>query len=192
MADILIGTKTTDENGIAAFENLPDGTYKYVQKAASAGYTIDSQEYTITVSGGTVTEIRTNAPAETGTLTAHKHVSGDPSTPVPGATFELLKGSKPMLAESAATDAEGNVSFPNLMSITGTPQDYTIREVTAPAGYLPNGNPYVVSVAANNTATQNVANVAQGANTLNVSLKDTNYQLLGLPGSDFDLYYVEP
>lgn len=191
MAEILIGTKTTDENGIAGFTNLPDGTYKYVQKAAPTGYTLDPQEYTVTVSGGTVTEIRTNVPTETGTLTVHKHVSGDPATPVPGATFTLLKGDKVMLTESAATGADGNVSFPNLMSITGTPQDYTVREAAVPAGYFPNGNAYVSSVPAGDTATQNVPNVAEGTNALDINLKDENYPLLGLPDSEFDLYFEE-
>ncbi len=43
-----------------------------------------------------------------------------------------------MLAESAATAADGTVSFDNLMTIADNKQEYTIKEVEVPAGYLPN------------------------------------------------------
>lgn len=191
MADILIETQTTNADGVAAFANLPDGQYKYVQKAAPTGYTLDSAEYTISVSGGTVTVTRTNAPTATGSLQVHKSDLLTPATNIPGATFTLTRNGKTMLTESTATDADGNLTFPNLMSISGSPQDYSVKEVTVPEGYKPNGNTYTTAVVQGATPTnQEIGDLPFGSNTLDVSLKDVNYQLFGLQGSDYELYYT--
>lgn len=191
MAQILIGTQTTDANGVATFANLPDGQYKYVEVTSPTGYDLDTVEYSVTVSGGTVTAAVTNVPHETGSLTVHKHISGDTAQGLAGATFNLTKDSKEMQAVSIATDANGDVSFDNLMSITGSPQSYTVQEVTPPVGYLPSMDSYTVSVAVGGTPVQNVPNVSTGTSTLDVSLSDVNYQSLGLQGSSYNLYYVE-
>jgi len=57
-----------------------------------------------------------------------------------------MKGGKTILAESAATAADGAVSFDNLMTIADNKQEYTIKEVEVPAGYLPNMNPYELPI----------------------------------------------
>lgn len=191
MADILIGTEATDENGLAVFADLPDGTYKYLQKSAPNGYVQDPQEYTITIAGSAVTVSKTNEPEATGTLVVHKHVLGNLATPVAGATFALMKGDKVMLAESTATGAGGNVAFPNLMSIDSDPQDYTVQEVAVPTDYLPNKNLYTTAVVASGTSTQDVPNIRKGTRVLNINLKDDNYPMFGLQGSDYELYYSE-
>lgn len=191
MAQILIGTQTTNADGIAAFANLPDGSYQYVQISAPQGYQLDPQTYNVAVSGGTVTVAAANAPLETGALTVHKHVMGDTAQPVAGATFALTREGKTMLAESGPTDATGNVTFQNLMSITGTPQSYSVKEVTAPSGYFANTETYTASVTVGPATEQNVPGLAQGTNTLNVELNDANYQALGLPGASYGVYYTE-
>lgn len=190
MAQFLIGTQTTNSDGVAAFANLPDGNYRYVQVSAPQGYQLDPQAYSVTVSGGTVTVTATNVPLETGSLTVQKRAMDGAAQPVAGATFTLTCDGKTMLAESLPTDAGGSVTFSNLMSISGSPQSYSVREVTPPPGYFPNGGTYTAAVTAGAATAQNVPGLAQGSNTLNVELNDANYQALGLSGASYDVYYT--
>lgn len=196
MANILIETQTTNENGLAVFQNLPAGNYKYVERVAPTGYNMDPVEYDVVVTADppTVTVTKTNTPTKTGSLIIHKHKSGDVSTDLADATFKLMKNNKLMLAESPASSAEGLITLGGIMSIEGTPQTYTVQEVTPPANYKPNLNEYDIQVVANNDAPtpQDIPNLEMGTSSLNVNLKDNNYQLLGLEGSDYDLFYVEP
>lgn len=194
MADILIDTKTTDANGVAAFTNLPAGSYKYVQAAAPTGYTKDPAEYTITVTANppTVTVTKTNTPTRVGELQIFKHEEGAIGTPLPNATFTLMKDGKVMQDVTVASSAAGIIPLPNLMSIPNTPQSYTVQEVTPPTGYFKNGNPYTQAVTVDQTATQNVPNLKMGTSELDVSLKDVVYTQFGLAGSDYNLYYQQP
>lgn len=192
MADILIGSAQTNENGLAAFTGLPPGTYKYVQTDSSTGYNLDSTEYTITISSATpVAAERTNTPAETGTITITKNVAGFPNYVLPGATFKLADGNgKPLVSVSAETDATGSLSFPNVMTISGTPQTYQITEVAAPTGYEQNVTKYDVEVDVGQTTTQSVPNTPTVQGSLDITLTDTNYTEYGLSGTSYNLYLV--
>ncbi len=53
MAEILIGTATTNASGIASFTNLPPGNYKYVRTTVKTGYTADTTERNVTISSAT-------------------------------------------------------------------------------------------------------------------------------------------
>lgn len=192
MADILIGSAQTNENGLAAFTGLPPGTYKYVQTDAVTGYTLDSTEYTITVSSATpIQEDRTNTPTETGTITITKSVAGLPNYVLPGATFKFADSNgKPLVSVSSPTAADGTLTFQNVMSITGTPQTYEITEVSAPSGYEQNITKYDVPVIVGQTATQVVPNTPTVQGSLDITLTDTNYTEYGLSGSSYNLYLV--
>lgn len=194
MADILIGSALTNENGLATFTGLPPGTYKYVQTGATTGYTQDSTEYTITISSATpLEEDRTNSPTETGTITVTKHVAGFPDYVLPGATFKLTDSNgKPLVSVSSPTDSTGTLTFPNVMSITGTPQTYQLTEVAAPDGYEANTTEYDVEVDVGQTAGQSVPNTPSVQGTLDITLTDTNYAEYGLEGSNYNLYLVTP
>lgn len=192
MADILIGTATTDENGQALFSNLPPGTYKYVQTTTKNGYTVDATEYTIVISDAVpVVEERINAPTETGAITVTKHVEGYPDFALSGATFKLTDSTdKVLLTESASTGETGQITFNNLMSITDTPQSYKVVEVTAPANYEPNTTEYTVEVTVNTTQEQDVPNTPTTAGALEVNLSDANYEEYGLDGAGIQLFRV--
>lgn len=194
MADILIGTATTDVNGLAAFTNLAPGTYKYVQSTARTGYTADPTQYTITVTNATpVTADRSNLPTESGSITITKHALGYPAVLLSGATFKLTDSAgKTMQAVTAASDAVGEIKLTNLMSITGTPQTYKLLEVTPPANYNLNTAEFTPSVTVITNTPQAVPNTPTVAGALDVTLTDTNYNEYGLTGADYDLYLVTP
>lgn len=194
MADILIGSAQTNANGLAAFTGLPPGNYKYVQTGAATGYTLDPVEYDITISSATPIEAdRTNSPTETGTITITKHVAGFPSFVLEGATFKLADSTgKPLLSVSAPTSDTGVLTFPNVMTITGTPQTYELTEVTTPSGYEPNTTPYSIEVDVGQTTAQAVPNTPSVEGSLDITLTDTNYAEYGLEGSNFNLYLVTP
>lgn len=194
MADILIKSSTTDENGVVSFAGLPPGTYKYVQTSARTGYTADSQTYSITVDSATpIDETRTNTPTECGSITIKKHVENYPDFKLAGATFKLMDADgKTMKSVTDASGTDGEILLDNLMSITDTPQTYKIVEVTNPTGYEPNTTEFEPSVTVGENTEQAVPNTPTVQGTLNVDLNDTNYSEYGLEGSDYDLYYVEP
>ncbi|MDU7338802.1 MAG: SpaA isopeptide-forming pilin-related protein [Clostridium sp.] len=192
MADILIGSSQTNENGLAAFTGLPPGTYKYKQTSATTGYTSDTTEYTITISNAIPVEAdRTNSPAATGTITITKSVAGFPAYVLPGATFKLADSNgKALVSVSTPTSADGTLTFQNVMSIDGTPQTYEITEVSAPSGYEQNTTKYDVPVSVGQVATQAVPNTPSVQGALDITLTDTNYTNYGLQGSGYDLYLV--
>lgn len=192
MADILIGTATTNQNGLAAFTGLPPGTYKYVQKSTKNGYVVDGEEYTIVITDATpVTAEHNNAPAQKGSITITKHVAGFPNYVLPGATFKLTDtDGKVLISESLVTDSSGSIVFDNLMTMTETPQSYQITEVTNPAGYEPNTEPYAVEVAVDQNFTQAVPNTPTVQGSLDIALKHTNYAEYGLPDAEYELYVV--
>ena len=85
----LIGKKVTDGNGKAIFENLPYGTYYYIEEIAPEGYIKDTQKhpFDIKVNGKTVEEtlnnekeIVTATPTPTNTVT---QTPTNPITPTP-------------------------------------------------------------------------------------------------------------
>jgi len=49
-SDTLIAEKTTDENGIATFENIPYGNYYYIESQAPSGYIRDLEKHLFTIS----------------------------------------------------------------------------------------------------------------------------------------------
>lgn len=192
MAEVLIGTATTNASGIAAFTNLPPGNYRYVQTTAKTGYTVDSTSRTVTISSATPVErTQTNAPTEVGTLRIRKHVDGNVNLPLPGATFRLMDSTgKTMLAVSSASDSDGYIIFTNLMTITGTPQQYRVEEVAAPTGYDLNTNVYPDNVTVNTTTTVAIPNTPTVQGALDIELDDANYSAYTLDGAQYELYWT--
>lgn len=193
MADILIGTQTTNTNGVASFASLPPGNYRYVQTTAKAGYTVDSTPHTFSVSSATpVSQTQENTPTAVGSLTVTKHVAGNPSLLLSGATFTLQDSTgKTMQSVSAPSAANGTIVFNNLMSISGTPQEYRVTEVTPPTNYDLNTTTYPVNVTVSQNADQAVPNTPTVQGALNVTLEDTNYNEYTLQGAQYELYWVD-
>lgn len=194
MADILIDTQTTDVNGLAEFTNLAPGTYKYVENAAPTGYTTDTTEYTVVVTGATpIAQGKTNSPIESGSVTITKHVAGNTALHLAGATFKLMDHTgKTMQAVTAASDSNGQIVLSNLMSRTGFPQTYGLLEVTPPAHYNLNTAEYDPVVTVGASTPETIPNTPTAAGALDVTLTDTNYTQYGLTGVDYKLYWVDP
>lgn len=160
MAQVLIGTATTNASGVATFSNLVPGNYRYVQKTSKTGYTVDATSYNIKVSNATpIFQTRYNSPTVSGTLQINKHVFGNVNQPLSGATFKLTDNmGKTMVATSTPSNSQGLITFSNLMTNAINPVIYRISEVTAPTGYQINRSIYNPVVYTNQTTTQSVPN----------------------------------
>ncbi|MFZ2539588.1 MAG: SpaA isopeptide-forming pilin-related protein [Oscillospiraceae bacterium] len=194
MAWIKIGTKTTDATGKVTFDKLPPGNYRYGQTSTKTGYTVDPVQYDVTVSTATpIVETKTNTPAAVGSLQLTKFSDGYPDLKLAGGRFKLMDtAGKTMLTQSAATDASGLLTFTNLMSINGTPQNYKVVEVVAPTGYDINAQEVSTDISVNVMATSAVANTPTTNGQLDVNLSDTNYSEYSLAGSNYDIYIDRP
>ncbi len=97
---------------------------------------------------------------------------------------------KTMLAVSSLSDADGYIIFTNLMTITGTPQQYQVLEATAPTGFELNTTTFTNAVTVNNTVTQEVPNTPTVTGELDVNLTDSYYSEYTLAGADYELYWI--
>lgn len=190
MADVLIGSRTTNASGVAVFTNLAPGTYKFQEGTAPAGYTGDTVLHEFTIADGDAkTDTITNAPIQTGAITITKT---DGYEPLAGATFSLKVGSKVMEDESVASDASGHVVFNNLMTMA-VPVVYTVQEVKAPSDqFNADPLPHDISVSIGATVAQEIINERKTKGTMSVTLTDENYTQYGLEGTNVNLYRVEP
>ena len=125
---------TTDENGVAVFENVPVGTYMVIEDEETVpyGYLVaDEKEVTVIYAETVDAEILNNE--QTGSITIHKTTEGQKN--VEGITF-YLRGTSDTGREiniPAVTDKDGIAKFENIP--IGT---YKVieDEKTVPYGYL--------------------------------------------------------
>lgn len=152
---MVIGTTTSDSNGLVAFENILPGTYTLVETVVPPGFTATQTRYTVVVSeDGSITI--NNLPA-TGYILGNTPFASTPSItittvdtqtqlPLAGAVFSLTSGIGTVLQKT--TDSTGMVVFNNL-----APGSYTLTETSAPVGYLPNTTVYQIFVTNNGSVT---------------------------------------
>lgn len=181
----------SDAQGVATFSDVPAGTYTLVEKTAPTGYVRSADTHEVTVGAAqhnTVIEV----PAFPNTkITAHvnvKKVDADTGAGIDGAVFGLFA---PGVAGNAADDAAyqatsangGNVEFRNVAFGT-----YTLREISAPVGYLPTADEQAVTIAdLNAVSLNNVANTPiKGSVTL--TKVDAERPTTPLPGVTFGLF----
>lgn len=125
---------TTDNDGIAVFENVPIGTYSIIEDEETVpyGYLVaDEKEVTVIYSETVDAEIINNE--QTGTIKVHKRTEGDLN--ISGITF-YLKGTSDSGREiniPATTDKDGVAVFENVP--VGTYKIIEDKE-TVPYGYL--------------------------------------------------------
>ena len=124
-----IADVTTGTDGMAAFSDLPLGSYSYQEISAPSGYVVDDTKYQITITSTTlnITETRTNALGKASVEISK--VDADSETPLQGAGFRLYDASGSQVAEGY-TDANGKLTFTGLKL-----GSYTCKEFQAPAGY---------------------------------------------------------
>lgn len=139
-----VQTITTDRNGVATSSALTYGSYYAVEKTAPTGYNKSPQRYNfdIEVDGRTYEQVATNEPVK-GRIKIVKK-SEDGNAPLSGAVFKILDKSGNKVAE-LTTGNDGTVTSDLLRF-----GEYTIQEITPPAGYVLNTTSKKVNISQNN------------------------------------------
>ncbi|MEK4044516.1 SpaA isopeptide-forming pilin-related protein [Paenibacillus sp. FSL H8-0048] len=187
----LVTSGKTDADGVLEFKSLKLGTYTLKELTAPVGYVLDETEHTVTIDSGVQKILApiTNKqiPAEVfGSLKLTKVAEQDTSKKLEGAEFALYDSAKKLVA-SGKTDADGVLEFKSLK--LGT---YTLKELTAPAGYVLNATEQTVTI---NSGVQKVlapitnklipVEILGSLKVTKVAGEDTNKKLAG---AEFGLY----
>lgn len=119
----------TDSNGGLEFKDLRAGKYILKETKAPDGYTLDTTEHQVTINSATPV-LMTITNGFNGSLKLTKVAQEDPAKRLEGAEFELYDSAN-ILVKSGTTDENGELIFTNLKG-----GNYTLKEKTAPAGYV--------------------------------------------------------
>ncbi|MEK4504138.1 VaFE repeat-containing surface-anchored protein [Bacillus sp. FSL R12-0069] len=132
-AGTVISEHTTDENGLIKVENLPFGSYSFVESKAKEGYVLSKEPipFQITEQGKTIELEAKNAPIY-GELEITKVDVADVNVKLPHAEFEI-RNEKGEIVAQGKTNAEGIAKFSNIPF-----GKYTYHETIAPEGFLLN------------------------------------------------------
>ena len=162
-----IGTITTDNTGVAIMENLPLGRYMVKEIATQGGYVLDDQPRLIDLTYRdsktpvvTYSEAWQNERQRARVAVVKKETDGDRL--LEGAVFGLYSAeditgengkiilAKDTLIEQRATDSNGRLTFEVDLPVGF---DYTIREITPPAGYASDPNAQAFTFDGSDTGT---------------------------------------
>ena len=109
-----IDQQTTDDRGYAWFEDLPASGRFYLRELENEGYIPDTQERTVYVKAGEVTEVEWENTPITGQIQVTKtsadynSMNGWPAgTPIPGTVFEVYHYRTGNLVDTIRTDKNG-------------------------------------------------------------------------------------
>ncbi|EJR64333.1 MSCRAMM family protein, partial [Bacillus cereus] len=124
---------TTDENGRIKVENIPFGSYTFVESKAKEGYVLSQEPipFQIAEHGKTIELEAKNAPIY-GELEITKIDVADGNNKLPNAEFTIFNVEGKEVVKGK-TNAEGIAKFENLPF-----GKYTYRETGAPDGYMLN------------------------------------------------------
>ena len=151
-----VDTLTTDESGKAQSKKLPLGTYTVKEVEASVGFTKDTATHSVTLAGNTsnaatvYADITSQEPPQKGVIRLEKSDSETGSNTAQGgatlngAIYEIKNSSNQVVA-TLTTDEQGKAESAKLP--LGT---YTVKEKTASAGYLVDGQTYTVKLTSEN------------------------------------------
>ena len=154
-ADELVGSITTDGNGIAQMDNLPLGRYYIVEKETSHGYVLDNEPryVDLTYRDQDTPLVTYSADWQNARQRVQVEVlkkEKDSDKVLSGAIFGLYaaddivssKGkvllAKDTLIELKTTDEEGKIQFAADLPVDSR---YYIKELAAPDGYVPDQEP---------------------------------------------------
>ncbi|WP_244305916.1 SpaA isopeptide-forming pilin-related protein [Bacillus cereus] len=128
----VISEHTTDENGLIKVENIPFGSYTFVESKAKEGYVLSQEPipFQITEQGQTIELEAKNQPIY-GELELTKIDVADGNVKLPHAEFEIRNENGEIVAQGK-TNAEGIVTFKLGYG------KYTYKESTSPDGYMLN------------------------------------------------------
>ena len=190
----LVGTKTTDADGKAAFTGLEPGrTYYYREETAPTGYVLDSTVKSITIGTGTETavvikEVTVENTKQNGSLRVKKVDDSVPANPIADIQFKLKDSSSVYVQKNGTdytvtTDENGEAIFENLPY-----GSYTLEEVagSVPAKYTPSTE---ISVKIDSNIAKDVTVVNAVKNfKLQVVKVDKDNTTKKLSGATFTLY----
>ena len=162
----VVGSCTTDSQGLCDVGSLGFGAYVWVERTAPAGYAVNSNPVVVTISAATAGTSITSEVSDqqlATTLTVRK-IDARTSRVLGGAGFDLHSGSAtgPVVG-SCTTDGSGLCS----VAVSGFGTYYWV-ETTAPIGYLINDQPTAVTVDASVAGTSDPSIVATVGDTLNI------------------------
>lgn len=123
--DILIGTYTTNENGLITVNNLIPGNYYLIERQAPNGYRLSDEkiEFTLRKNGEIIDLTAVNQPTRVEILKVDTE-----NQPLTGAQLQLINQQGDVVAEWTSTN-EAKV-FEKISHGT-----YTLKEISAPSGY---------------------------------------------------------
>lgn len=136
----------TDCNGDLTFSKIPPGVYVLKEVRPPKGYMPNDKTYPVEIreDGRVIIDgyPRTTVSVENEPVVYSiffKKLDAATNCPLEGAVFELLQNGT--VVATTVSDGAGRVFFPHVPA-----GDYTIREQTPPAGYLPSMKTYSVAV----------------------------------------------
>jgi uncharacterized surface anchored protein len=175
---------TTDQQGMCAVDDVPQGSYEWKELVAPSGYDLVTQTSPVTVTLGVTPAVVTVRDHKTGTpplstLTVKK-VDAQSSAALAGAHF-ALNGTN----ETCTADANG------LCSISGlSPGTYSWHETAAPTGYLTAADSPAIQITAATAGTTFATTVIEDAQIrtdLTVQKVDADNPTRTLAGATFEL-----
>ncbi len=183
---------TTDEKGQIKEENLPLGTYHFIQTAVPQGYVLDKTPAEVKIEAGQIQDpvqvsfTNEKAPEEKGSI--ELTVKDHQGAPVAGATFKLEQKVAPkgdsakatdewiLVQDGLVSDAAGKVMVSDLS--VGT---YRFTQTAVPQGYHLNTTTITVAIEAGKTQTPVQAafsneKVTEETGSVELTLTDPNKQ----------------
>lgn len=148
---VLLGDYTTDENGKITIEKAPAGTYKVQEVATLKEYILNDKPYEIEHTTDKDTSLTIENTKKPG-LSIQK-IDAETRKPLANAVFKLSRANGDIIKESIVTDANGKALIEGLEA-----GDYVVTEVTAPVGYILDGNSRTVSLEAGENYTLTIEN----------------------------------
>ena len=171
----------SDEKGLVTFEKIPYGTYTVQETKTLTGYLKNLTRVPITIDGTFVNPKEPIATLENCQSEILIRKVDQNSTALQGAEFGLYDESG-RLVMTAVSDMEGNVRF-----IGADYGKYTIRELSAPDGYLPGRDVISITIDEGYTNTdQPAATVINPEKKIMCIKADTSGK--PIPGVEFSLY----
>ncbi len=137
----LVGTYTTDGDGLIILPYLENGWYKCVETKAPTGFILDDTAQDFEIKGNQFVKLVFENKKLTSLII--KKVKESDGSPLAGATFKVEKQNGTLVGEFT-TDSDGLINIPTL-----TPDWYVVRETKAPEGFLLDSSPKTVEVKTN-------------------------------------------
>ncbi|WP_051287544.1 SpaA isopeptide-forming pilin-related protein [Paenibacillus taiwanensis] len=129
---------TTDQYGKLLVNNLPTGTYKFMETAAPKGYKLSAQPLTFDIVDEKKLELTFTNELLPGHVKLVKIEANRPDVKLAGAQFRLLDENEQPVVDGSGnelplltTDKDGQALIPALK-----PGKYFVQEIKAPSGYL--------------------------------------------------------